>query len=117
MPVPDRDQLTMRLQLLLTAGITRTDLPMALLLLREQRLCLRIGFGVSHQHANASRSLCLRPRRNRPSRRAAKKCDELAPSHWFPPSLGMSAYTSILAIPIRDWAPGNVADGSIATGA
>jgi hypothetical protein len=39
-----------------------------------------------HQHADASRAFgLLRTRGNRPrNRRAANKCDELAPPHAFP---------------------------------
>jgi hypothetical protein len=56
--------------------------------LRERRyakLPLRIGFIVRHERADAAYPLwLLRARRERPRRRAAEQCDELAPSKANP---------------------------------
>ena len=56
---------------------------------REATLLLGIAFVVRHEHADAPHAVALlRPRRERPGRRAAEKRDELAPpdaKHGFPP--------------------------------
>src|SRR5262245_37329453 len=44
-------------------------------------LPFRVALGSYHQHADSVRLLLLRPRHERPRRRAAEQRDELAPPH------------------------------------
>ena len=50
-----------------------------------QALPFNIAFAERHQNSDPPYPLMLRPRSNRPRRRAAEQRDELAPPHVGPP--------------------------------
>src|SRR5262245_28069648 len=61
-----------------------------------EALILRIGFGGCHQDADLAHTFALlRPRRERPRRRAAEKRDERAPSHSMTSSAATCSVTGI----------------------
>src|SRR5262249_22234400 len=79
------------------ASLDPSELPQAVSESGHARLCLWVGGDKTHQHADASHLLALlRPRRDRPDRRPAEQCDELAPpDHSITSSARASKFAGI----------------------